>query len=842
MRTHVAPVLLLQTALCLAAPALEVEPPDGFVGDAFELRLDTLVEQNLRVEVRAHDAAEPITLALAAGQRGARFVAVAPGRHAWRLLDDSGEVLAEAQSGPVVRTRTLRVALPVDGPVTVQGGRDLAEVALLASHGVEDAGRVYRWRVDGAGFGEPTGHATRIQLTPGRHEVTVRAQRGLEAAEADAIVEVRLPGALRVTAAHHVDGCDPRRRRCPVRLDATANGGRPPYRFSWRPSLGLDVTLSGAEVRHPLPAGRHLARVRVVDADGLQATADVAFDLKDARVAIGPPPDGLTALATRHGASLEQTARFVVVDAPPTPPPTPGHLCTLRGLGADVHAAYTLGRTIPWDFTVCTAVRRDDDALMVTTRLTAVAGDPDYATTVRCSAAGAACVERAAHAFDDLVGGVEPPESLSHPDAPPPLVTGRLEVRTEQAGAYVRINRIGVGRTPLGLDLPLGRRYLVEVSRDPGAAAQRLSVRLSETAPRVLTFRTAGERSWLTVLSEPGDAAVHVEDEYVGQTPLRAWRVPVGEYRVRVTREGHEADEQVVEVGPDAGPHVVSLRPLGQRLTLVNRGDDRHLEVDRAYLGVLASGTERALDLPDGSHVVCVDRRRSPGPDSHCVQVTMPRDTPLEIDERGPILPETDLRPASRPERSATAHAAPVSLSLPQATTLRLGLSAGMRYHFATERSHYLPEGSAPGVGLGLEGIPLGPLHASTRLEWTYADNTSETRLLGRPLPVAVRQHALSLDLSVAGPVGLDLGAAVRAAHIEETLNPEDHHENDRMLWGVAVGPTASIDLLAALGTDASLRIGYRMLFILAPRVSDDAVGRTHALNATFTWFPGWPL
>ncbi len=63
----------------------------------------------------------------------------------------------------------------------------------------------------------------------------------------------------------------------------------------------------------------------------------------------------------------------------------------------------------------------------------------------------------------------------------------------------------------------------------------------------------AGAIGTLSVSSDPAGAAVYVDGNFVGQTPLSLTQLPVGDHRLRVVRDGYLENGRLVRVAPGRG-------------------------------------------------------------------------------------------------------------------------------------------------------------------------------------------------------------------------------------------------------------------------------------------------
>lgn len=864
---------LLMTLILAAppTPAMTTTPTEGLVGDRFVLQLsaEQIAADTIAMALcdAAHDATadcpeatSPPTLGLdlwvsdspprrvAIDEAGRAEVQLdQPGRYNWRLVAVDGDTehpIAEAMTGPVVRDRSLEFDLVAEGPVTLPTGQSAVSVEARAVGLVRS--RVV-WRVDEGPWTE--GKAERIfELGPGAHRLEARAYSDLRGGAAAAEVSVNLPGGLEVQTESRPLDCDPTlTRACAVELSATLAGGTPPYVVQWQPMLGDRHRLDGPVATHRYPGGQHTARVWVTDAKGVQVTAETIVKVQDNRLVVAPveviaarddkagasaesedgeagtresESSGFDALSDTLRRSLKRSIRFLVVEGQ-SPEGRPGQLCTLRALGAETLAAWARGRNMPYDVLLCPRVVAHDAGFEVNLRAVGLIGNPDIEARVDCGLDVDECLNRVAEVALHTVDGMVMPALLDAFEPAEALATGTLDIRTEAPGAEVRVNGALVGRTPIALEVPVGRAYEVEVRR--GDRAQRMRAELKEPITLPLTFRLDDQRTWFEVSSEPSDAAVYIEDEYIGQTPIRRHRVPEGVWRVRLVHPERGSIEREVQVSADSGPLHVVLPQLDSTLTVNNTGAPVAVTLDSQPTVSLGTGQSRTwTKLKRGAHRVCVDN----GAREDCEQFELPRDEPLVL-----AMPHP-------PERTGLDDEDPQLVEQP----MRLGTSVAVGYRLVAERSYFLPPGSVFGGGVELDHIaldPLDPIELVVRASYAYSSGMAETRVAGRDLPVAMTQHAVQLSAGVHLPMGIQLGGLMQGAHLAEVLNPtEASHQSQRTLYSLAVGPEAGIDVLAPTTSRFGLHLSYSILFVVAPRETEDEVGRVHALVARTTFYP----
>jgi len=118
-----------------------------------------------------------------------------------------------------------------------------------------------------------------------------------------------------------------------------------------------------------------------------------------------------------------------------------------------------------------------------------------------------------------------------------------MRVESQPAGATVTLDGSTLGVTPLDVaDLPLGSHELKLQFK--GYAPSDQNVVLSSEAPHAdinLTLsRTAPPVGTADVLSNPSGAFVSIDGIGIGKTPLREYRLKVGDHRVEVLADGYE--------------------------------------------------------------------------------------------------------------------------------------------------------------------------------------------------------------------------------------------------------------------------------------------------------------
>ena len=135
------------------------------------------------------------------------------------------------------------------------------------------------------------------------------------------------------------------------------------------------------------------------------------------------------------------------------------------------------------------------------------------------------------------------PEPSAPVDTQPTVVLGSLRIESDPSGARVRVNGEQRGQTPLDVaDLPYGdyevrldlKGYLSATRRTSlteGAPAGRVRASLKKAPPPMGTVE---------IVSTPPGAAVSIDGQPSGTTPVSAVSLTPGAHTVRLTLEGHE--------------------------------------------------------------------------------------------------------------------------------------------------------------------------------------------------------------------------------------------------------------------------------------------------------------
>jgi hypothetical protein len=140
---------------------------------------------------------------------------------------------------------------------------------------------------------------------------------------------------------------------------------------------------------------------------------------------------------------------------------------------------------------------------------------------------------------------------------------GRFSIETRPAGVAIAIDGMPRGVTPLALDLPAGD-HVVEVISETDHRKIPITIRAGSESSQFLEIAsapTATTATELRIRTEPLGAAVTVDGQFVGRSPVSVPDIPPGPHTVVMKHESGTATEQVlVEAGKTASLFV----PLSQ--------------------------------------------------------------------------------------------------------------------------------------------------------------------------------------------------------------------------------------------------------------------------------------
>jgi len=123
----------------------------------------------------------------------------------------------------------------------------------------------------------------------------------------------------------------------------------------------------------------------------------------------------------------------------------------------------------------------------------------------------------------------------------------RLYIESYPSGAYVYINGIYRGTTPLNLELDPGT-YSIRIEKS-GYKTEYETVTLSPGDTRTIFKDLEPLKAKLYVHSNPPDASVYIDGIYKGITPLTLELDP-GTYSIRIEKSGYKTEYETVTLSP----------------------------------------------------------------------------------------------------------------------------------------------------------------------------------------------------------------------------------------------------------------------------------------------------
>lgn len=122
-----------------------------------------------------------------------------------------------------------------------------------------------------------------------------------------------------------------------------------------------------------------------------------------------------------------------------------------------------------------------------------------------------------------------------------------VEIRSEPAGAAVRLDDRFVGRTPVRVSVQKPGEYLIRVVKEGFDVSER-TVRLDRETGSVSFVLSAIGFGSVEFRSKPPGAVVFLDGAKIGLSPLRLEKVAPGEHEVRIAKEPFEPATKTIRV------------------------------------------------------------------------------------------------------------------------------------------------------------------------------------------------------------------------------------------------------------------------------------------------------
>ncbi|MCI0515406.1 PEGA domain-containing protein, partial [candidate division KSB1 bacterium] len=161
---------------------------------------------------------------------------------------------------------------------------------------------------------------------------------------------------------------------------------------------------------------------------------------------------------------------------------------------------------------------------------------------------------------------------------------GKLKIISEPAGAEIFLDYRAQGVTPRQLlNLPVGAYYLKLVK--PGFVDFTQIVSVPENETRIITARLTS-LAWISLIANPTDCQVALDDSLIGTTPLTAFPVKPGFHKLSLRKSGFVPFEEIRSVpAGDTLARSVQLVPVAN-LHLTSEPPAAKVTVNGNYYGV----------------------------------------------------------------------------------------------------------------------------------------------------------------------------------------------------------------------------------------------------------------
>ena len=236
-----------------------------------------------------------------------------------------------------------------------------------------------------------------------------------------------------------------------------------------------------------------------------------------------------------------------------------------------------------------------------------------------------------------------------------------VAIRSRPAGAEIRVDGVVLGRTPQTIDLGAGEHALELVLAGYQTWRDRFSVRANEPL-NLAEVQLQAARGNLQLRSTPSGAAVTVNGEFRGQTPLGLSLPSDRTHQLRLSAPGHQPAERSVQLAAEQAQELaITLEPILGEVVLAIEPADAAVKVDGQ---ALAPGTRR-LQLTAVPHRIEVSK---PGFATQTASLT-PRPG-LEQRVEVSLLSDADARAARVPARTTSQSGLQFVLVKPGAFTM----------------------------------------------------------------------------------------------------------------------------------------------------------------------------
>jgi archaellum component FlaG (FlaF/FlaG flagellin family) len=188
---------------------------------------------------------------------------------------------------------------------------------------------------------------------------------------------------------------------------------------------------------------------------------------------------------------------------------------------------------------------------------------------------------------------------------------GKIRVTSDPSQARVFLDGTYRGRTPITVgDVTVGEHQIKITKDDYYDWSETVMVRSDRTSAVLARLDRIPRTGSISVTSSPSHARVFLDGEYRGRTPLTIRNVRVGEYQIKVTKEGYYDWSQAIRVRPNVTNRVFAmLEPIPRTGSIAVNSSPRHA---RVFLDGIERGTTplTITDINAGWHQVVIIKER----------------------------------------------------------------------------------------------------------------------------------------------------------------------------------------------------------------------------------------
>lgn len=188
---------------------------------------------------------------------------------------------------------------------------------------------------------------------------------------------------------------------------------------------------------------------------------------------------------------------------------------------------------------------------------------------------------------------------------------GKIRVTSDPSRARVFLDGTYRGRTPITIgDVTVGEHQIKATKNDYYDWSETVTVRSNRTTTVLARLNRIPRTGSISVTSSPSHARVFLDGEYRGRTPLTIRNVRVGEYQIKVSKEGYHDWSQAIRVRSNVTKRVfATLEHIPRTGSISVNSSPRHA---RVFVDGIERGTTplTITDIDAGWHQVVIIKER----------------------------------------------------------------------------------------------------------------------------------------------------------------------------------------------------------------------------------------